>query len=40
MRPFFAGLAVAILIAVVAGIGLNAWDLSSAEVFSTEEAQL
>ncbi len=40
MKAFWASVAAAILIAVVAAIVLNVLDLSSASVFSTENVRL
>lgn len=40
MKAFFVGLIVAVVLAVVSSFGLNAWDLSSKQVFSTEETRL
>jgi len=40
MKSFWIGASVAIIIAVVAGIGLNATGQSTAQKFSTPEARL
>jgi hypothetical protein len=40
MGAFFAGVLLAAVLATVASVGLNAWDLSSKSVFSTEETRL
>lgn len=40
MRAFWAGLALAVFIAVGAGLAINAWPLSTETVYSTEYTRL